>query len=263
MKNLRKGISFCVLIFSFTFLLLTFTVTCYALDLSRIKACLLNGDYKSAITEGERLIAGNPHSDELYYLLGLAYLKDTNYLRSSDIFEVIIKEFSGSKFKEEATLGLGDTYLLREDFAKARKIYQEIIKSNPATKLKSQVYYRLSEIGFKEGDTAQGKAYQIKLREAYPLAPEIKQSQDICPVEKNNFNFYYSIQIGSFSNALNAQNLTKKLLESGFPAYIDESLTLAGTKTYRVKVGKLQTRQETEVLHKKLIQEGYPTKICP
>jgi len=235
----------------------------YCLDLNSMKTNMLLGDYKGAIAEGEKLIAKNPHSDELYYFLGLCYLKDANYLRASDIFEVIIKEFSGSKFKEGASLGLADTYFLRGDFAKARQAYQKIIKNNPNTKLKPQVYYRLSQIGFKEGDSALGKDYLARLREVYPLAPEVKLGQDTCPVERNTSNFYYSVQIGSFSNSLNAQNLIQKLLSSGYPSYIEESLALAGVKTYRVKVGKLQSRQEAEALNKKLTQEGYPTKICP
>ncbi len=235
----------------------------YALNLDTLKTNLLRSDYKAAITEGEKLIAKDPHSDELYYLLGLCYLKDGNYLRAAEIFEVILKEFNGSKFKEEAMLGLGDTYLLRDNFVKAREIYQDILKDCPDTKLKAQLYYRLSEIGFKKGDLAQGRDYFVKLSENYPLALEIKQSQDICPVDKNNFNLYYSIQVGSFSNPANANNLTQKLLGIGYPAYVEESTGLTGSKTFRVKVGKLKTRQEAEGLDKKLAQEGYPTRICP
>ena len=235
----------------------------YALNLDNLKVNLLKGDYKAAISEGERLIARDPHSDELYYLLGLCYLKDGNYLRASDIFEVVINEFNSSRFSEEAILGLGDTYLLREDFEKARETYQGLIKGNPNTKLKAQIYYRLSEIGFKKGDTAQGQDYLIKLREKHPLAPEVRQNQDICPVGTKNFNFYYSVQIGSFSNPVNASNLAQKLVASGYPAYIEESLTLAGAKIYRVKVGRLKFRQEAEDLNKRLVQEGYPTRICP
>ena len=260
MKNLNK---FCVLACSSTFLLFIFTFNCYATDLESLKANLIRGDYKAAVNEGEKLIAKDPHSDELYYLLGLCYLKDGNYLRSSDIFEVIIKEFSNSRFKDEARLGLGDSYLLGNDLAKAEEAYRGLLKSNPNTKLKAQLFYRLSEIGFKKGDVKQGKDYLAKLRENYPLNPEVKQSQDICPVEKNNSDFYYSVQIGLFSNSINASNLNQKLLSSGYPAFIEESLSSSGSKNYRVKVGKLNSRQEAEDLNKKLKAEGYPTKICP
>ncbi|MCX5695292.1 MAG: SPOR domain-containing protein [Candidatus Omnitrophica bacterium] len=262
--KIRIPIYFTILL-SFFICVLSFGIpdNVYALNLEKMKTNMLLGDYKSAITEGEKLIAKDPHSDELYYLLGLCYLKDGNYLRASDIFEVVIKEFKGSKFKEEATMGLGDTYLLREDFDRASSLYLGIIKDSPKTKLKPQLYYRISEIGFKKGDVNQGKEYLTKLREGYSLAPEAKQGQDICPLERNNLNFYYSVQIGSFSNPANAQNLNQKLLNSGYSSYIEESLAASGLKTYRVKVGKLASRQEAENLNKKLKTEGYPTKICP
>jgi TolA-binding protein len=240
-----------------------FILEAYASNLDTIKANLLEGDYKAAIIEGEKLIAKDPHSDELYYILGLCYLKDGNYLRASDIFEVIINEFRGSRFKEEAMLGLGDTYLLRNDFTKAREIYQTIIKDNPRTKLKTQIFYRLSEVGFKKGDVGSGKDYLAKLRDKYPLAPEAKQSQEICPVEKNNPSFYYSVQIGSFSHSGNANNLVKKLSKNKYPAYVEEGSSALGAKIWRVKVGRLKSRQEAEDLNKKLREEGYPTKICP
>ncbi len=125
----------------------------YALNLDKIKVHFLAGDYKSAILEGEKLLAGEAQSgrsDELYYILGLSYLKDGNYLRASDIFEIILKEFKNSAFKEEASLGLGDTYFLKGDYGQAEGYFRELINNNPATKLKAQVCYRLSLIGFNE-----------------------------------------------------------------------------------------------------------------
>ncbi|MDD5662505.1 MAG: tetratricopeptide repeat protein [Candidatus Omnitrophica bacterium] len=261
MKNLNKIKDLCVL--SSCFVLLFFTSPCYALNLDNLKANLIRGDYQAAINEGEKLIARDPRSAELYYLLGLGYLKDGNYLRSSDIFEVAIREFSGSRFKEEARLGLGDSYLLRNDLARAEESYQELLKSNPNTKFKAQLFYRLSQVGFKKGDLNQGKDYLAKLKESYPLNPEIRQGRDIWPVEKDNPDFCYSVQVGSFSNPVNAANLNQKLLSNGYPAYIEESAGPAGSKNYRVKVGRLNFRQEAEDLNKKLKAQGYPTKICP
>jgi len=260
-KNLKTVFPFfCFSVFLLTFL---FSVSTYASNLDTLKVHLLKGDYKAAIAEGERLIAKGPHSDELDYLLGLGYLKEGNYARAADIFGAMIKEFSGSRFQEEALLGLGDTYLLRDDFDQAKETYQSIIKKNPKSKLKAQVYYRLSEIGFKQGEVSLGKDYLARLREDYPLAPEAKEGQALCPLEKQNFNFYYSVQIGSFSKSDNAHNLAQKLSASGYPAYIEESSGLSGSKAYRVRVGKLKSHQDAEDLNKKLIEEGYPTRICP
>jgi hypothetical protein len=77
----------------------------YALNIDKVKINFLNGDYKAAILEGEKILAHSrqsPDTDELYYFLGLSYLKDGNSLRASDIFEIILSEFKDSRFRQEA-----------------------------------------------------------------------------------------------------------------------------------------------------------------
>jgi len=247
------------------FLSLAFIYNVYALDLDRIKTYFLSGDYKSAIAEGENILASpgdSAHLDELYYILGLSYLKDGNYLRASDIFEIILKEFKDSAFKEEAKLGLGDTYFLRGDFAKAQDYYKELISSNPHTKLLSAVYYRLSQGGLKTGDTQAAKEYLDKLKQDSPSNIELQSNKDLGAVFDSSAQIYYSVQVNAFANSTNAKNLRDKLLKNGYDAYIEE-VSLNDKQIYRVKVGKLRLRSEAVQLENKLSSEGYPTRICP
>lgn len=242
------------------------SVLAYAPNLDKIKIYFLEGDYKVAIQEGEKILADSGHSrnlGELYYILGLSYMKDGNYLRAADIFEIILKEFKNSEFKEEAKLGLGDTYFLREDFTRAQGCYKELMDSNPYSKLKGQAYYRLSQIGFKKGDTQQGQEYAQKLKQEFPSNMELFQSKDTLFIAEPSFDFYYTVQVGSFSNSINAKSLTEKLIQKGYPAYIEEAVSQEGEKIYRVRVGKLKIRQEALILEGKLSQEGYPTKLYP
>ena len=265
-KVLSFGICALCLFWILCFVIWIYSIA-FALNLDKLKIYFLKGDYKSAISEGERILADSKPSslglDELYYLLGLSYLKDGNYLRAADIFEIILKEFKDSEFKEEAELGSGDTYFLREDFTRAQGCYKELIANNPYSKLKSQVYYRLSQIGFKKGDTQQGQEYAQKLKQEFPSNMELFQSNDTLFIAGPSFDFYYTVQVGSFSNSTNARNLTEKLIQKGYPAYIEEAVSQEGEKIYRVRVGKLKIRQEALILQGKLTQEGYPTKLCP
>lgn len=256
---------FLVLSFGFAcFSALSFALPCYALNLEKAKIYFLSGDYSSCIKEGERILAGSSYSpdiDELYYILGLSYLKDENFLRASDIFEIILKEFKNSPFRDEAQLGLGDTYFLKGDFVKAGDCYRELMNNNPSTKLKAQAYYRLSQVGYKQGDSGQGKEYLDKLKQDFPFSPELKLSQDLS-LPSDPSGLYYTVQVGAFSNPTNARNLTQRLIQNGYPAYIEE-LASGGNISYRVRVGKLQLRQEVLALEKKLASEGYPTKVYP
>jgi tetratricopeptide (TPR) repeat protein len=237
----------------------------YALNLDKLKIHLLNQDYKSAILEGEKILANSSRSsesDELYYYLGLSYLKDDNYLRASDIFEIILNEFKDSKFKQEACLGLGDTYLLRQDFANAKLCYGQIIKDSPNTKLKPEVYNRFIQVGFKSGDTQLAKEYSDKLKQEFPLVQAAMFNKELCSLSTLESGFFYTVQIGAFSNANNARSLVNKLTQKGYPAYIEE-VSHDNKISYRVRVGKLRQRIEAVTLERKLSEEGYPTKICP
>ena len=68
--------------------------------------------------------------------------------------------------------------------------------------------------------------------------------------------------MGSFANQKNAQQLTQKLINSQFEAYIDQ-LNSGKTLLYRVRVGKLDSRAEAEKLKNTLEQKGYPARIYP
>ena len=273
----QKSKNFLFLIYVFYFLFFIFYFSnAYALDLNNMKIDILKGDYKQAILEGEKILATQEESrdlDELYYLLGMSYLKDGNYLRASDIFEIILKEFPDSRFKDEAKLGLGDTYLLRANFDKAQTSYEELLKGNPNTKLKALVYHRFSQIGFKKGDTNFGKIYLDLLRQEFPTNMELILNKDLYIIvpkpaatevvsSSSSYEVYYTVQVGSFSKKANAENLVQKLTQEGRPAFIEE-ISSDGKQSFRVRVGKFSSRQEAVNLEEKLSQEGYPTKIFP
>ena len=246
-------------------LFLFFSSNAYCLNLDEVKASFLKGDYKEAILKGEKLVAKAGHSSsayELYYILGLCYLKDGNYLRASDIFEIVLNEFNNKKFKAEATLGLGDTYLLRGDYKQAIKYYQDILNNDSFSRLRPTVYQRLSYAAYKMGNLKEAKIYRDKLKSEYPLSIEVEfkdyELPDFCPLDGD----YYTVQVGSFANRNNAENLIVKLKSEGFPAYMEESV-FEGKSTFRVKIGKFSKLSDAKEMEDKLAQKGYPTKVCP
>lgn len=247
-----------------------------ALDLEIMKTSFLKGDYASSIKEGERVLAKAQRReqglDELYYLLALSYLKDGNYLRSADIFEIIVKEFKNSRFKEEAGLGLGDAYLAKGDFKEADRRYNELLLKFPKTRLKAGLYYRLSLIGLKTADSGQQKEYLVRLKSEFPQSAEARMKEGLFPLDLkpqpaqqssgSTPGIYYGVQVGAFSTAANAKNLSRKLEQQGYFAYVEESSSRDKT-IYKVKVGKFSQRSQAKSLEKKLSGQGYPTKVYP
>jgi len=249
-----------IIFYLLSFILLSFTFS-YALNLDTLKTYFLGGDYKAAITEGERIMADAeeaPDLDELYYILGVSYLKDGNYLRASDIFEIILKEFKGSVFSPDAKLGLGDTYFLRQDYVKAKAHYQELLNESDNGRLLPLVYQRLGQCALKLGETDEAKSYLATMQQKYPGYLQMDESGAANPASVN----FYAVQVGSFSKKKNAENLTQKLAGNGYPAYAEEAAA-RGIVSYRVRVGKFNSRKEAQEMESKLAQEGYPAKICP
>ena len=85
---MRKSVSFVIFI-SFVI----FAGAGYCLNLDKVKAAYLNGEYQVAVSEGEKILLTSVNHtgfDELYYYLGLSYLKDSNFIRSADMFNRIL-----------------------------------------------------------------------------------------------------------------------------------------------------------------------------
>lgn len=242
----------------------------YALDLDKVKINLLSADYAGAIKEGERVLAASSASsenlDELYYILGLSYLKSGNYLRASDIFEIILKEFKNSLFKDQTLLGLGDALFLKGDYAGAGGKYRELLNAKNGKDLLPALYYRLSQASFKQGKTEQAKEYLNKLKSDFPQSLEVRLSRELFPLTaapaQTGPAFYYTVQVGSFSNKANAVNLVKKLQGYGYPAFMEEGVS-KDKINYRVRIGKFKSRAEAQDMENKLSKQGYPTKIIP
>lgn len=72
----------------------------------------------------------------------------------------------------------------------------------------------------------------------------------------------YSVQVGSFLSLDNANNLSQRLVDSGYAAYTEE-VAAFGVKTFRVKVGRFSQRPDAARLAQILSGEGYPTKVTP
>lgn len=196
-----------------------------ALNIDKVKINFLSGNYAEVIREAEAIIAKGHYSSELYYFLGLSYLKRGEFIKARESFKVVVGNFKDTRFKEESRIGMADTYLLSADTSNAKNIYKSILADNPATKYKGEIDQRLNNI------------------------PDLEASG------------VYSVQVGSFANKDNARNLSYKLNSYGYPAYIEEGGL--PNKSYKVRVGRLTSLEEAKVLERRLSKEGYPTKICP
>lgn len=255
--KMREKILKVYIVFSF---ILFWVPAAFAANLDALKADFLQGNYRRVIFEGS-VQAGHFNiqgSDELNYLLGLSYLKEDEIGQAQVHLRRILNN-PLSKFKEQALLSLGDTYLIRGQYREAEDIYKRLLEDSPDTPWRAAVAYRMSHSGYRSGNREQFNEYLSKLRRDFPLSLELRSNTGMprsgqLPVSSGDF----SVQVGFFVKNPNAVNLRDKLMDLGYPSFIEGS-----KEGYRVKVGRFKTQKEALDMENRLSQEGFPTKLCP
>lgn len=68
----------------------------------------------------------------------------------------------------------------------------------------------------------------------------------------------FTVQVGAFTNQLNAQNLMRKLAKKYGSAHIAEFRNIEGTLFYRVRTGSFLSLPIAEKFEQKMIRNGFP-----
>ena len=241
---------------------LLYSGTLLASSATQIKTLFLNGEYNLVISRGEEIINqsldnSSPDRDELYYIMGLSYMQESDYLRARDMFEFVIDEYLTSRHFQDARLGIADISYLEGDYSKASRLYKDLLKSSPSRDLIPGLYWRLSLSLSKLDQISQAQEYLLILQREYPESFESIKGNQLF-----NQGSFYTVQVGAFSDRNNAIRLKDKLLNQGYSAYVEEFADDEAI-THRVRAGKLKSRQEAISLQDRLIRQDYPAKIFP
>ena len=241
---------------------LLYSGTLLASSATQVKTLFLNGEYNLVISRGEEIINqsldnSSPDRDELYYIMGLSYMQESDYLRARDMFEFVIDEYLTSRHFQDARLGIADISYLEGDYSKASRLYRDLLRASPRRDLLPGVYSRLSLSLSKQGEIEEAQEYASRLKNDYPDSFESAQGE-----HQFSAGSYYCVQVGAFSDRNNAIRLKDKLLNQGYSAYVEEFADDEAI-THRVRAGKLKSRQEAISLQDRLIRQDYPAKIFP
>lgn len=250
---------FTIFFLGFCFLLLA--SISFAQDLQTSEIQYLRGKYQKAIETLEGILAldvDRPSLAKVYYLLGLSYLKDGNYIRADDCFDIIVKEYQRSNFRQPALIKLIDIDLIKGNFQQVLDRCEKFLARYPKYQRLSSVLFRQYLAKLKLGNWLQARVILAKMNKSSPHSPEMKTI-----LEANLLVDYFSVQVGSFKKRRNAQKLMRTLKYEGFDSFVIESKADDGQALFRVRVGRLKIRDQAKQLEKQLIQQGYATKIYP
>lgn len=235
--------------FTFT-LLLFYSSTALALSITDVHKEYLYGNYEEAIRKAKDL----KESDEKLYYLGLSYIKIGSYSKARTYLRRLIRRFSSSQFYELGMIRIADTYFLEKDYSKAKDLYLEIEQRASSEDFMPAVLLRLTQIASREGRWEEKGKYIKRIKSKYPKAAEMKFIKvlealgDFFTIQVGAFNIkknalslaeelkgeyssyivrekkgrylLYKVRVGRFKNRYDAQKVSSRLLNDGYPTRI-------------------------------------------
>lgn len=207
------------------------------------------------------MINSHPNDPDLLaeanYFAGASYVNLFDFLTAKKSFKAVVEKYKGSAYYDDAHLGLGDIEFLQDNFQEALRVYMEFYATGPSKKRLATLYFRLAELNLKLGNKVEYHRYLDKLEGELPLSFEARDARRLIEPA-----FFYTVQVGAFTNYANAEKFIAELKAKGYEVY-SVLCMLSGKKLCRIRIGKFQTRPEAEELKKRLESDGYYAKIFP
>jgi len=157
--------------------------------------------------------------------------------------------------------------VLTQNGQDAVAIYNKIINEHPKSRYADASVFRIYSYYYSLGLYGTANSFLNRLKNDYPNSPYIKIAEqrnvsitqpevEPTPAQsvvqkpepqqpKSNIEYKYTIQVGSFTNSNNSNNLKAKFESAGFYSSISEK-NVAGTIFHIVFVGKFETKESAK-----------------
>jgi tetratricopeptide (TPR) repeat protein len=188
-------------------------------SISDIEKNMLNENYARAITVARRAFDRPLSLTErrrASYLVGICYLKLGNGKRAKEYFNRGLND-KADTITLDCLVGIADAYYVETQYESAIKRYDYILNKYRKIPDEANITYKLAQCYYRLGQWSKAKSYFKNTRNKYPESFEAEISREI--LDKNYF--YYTVQVGSFGNKANADKLLVRLKRKRYPAYLD------------------------------------------
>ncbi len=219
----------------------------------------LRGDYRKALEGFSNFILTFPHSPytaDASIWKGKCHLKLGEVEAAEESFRRAIERPRNECLANLAKEGLADCAFMKGDFRKAARIYRSLLDAECISQ--PRTLYQLAESSLRAGDTAEARRRFEQLVSTYSDSKYAETAR----VKLRSGLDVFRIQAGAFSIRSNADRLRNRLIQKGFPAYIELS-HLNGTTLYCVRIGRFDSWREAERKAAEVRRTGFHATVVP
>lgn len=180
----------------------------------------------------------NPRIAESFYYMGRLLVSPDSALL---YYNRVINNYPGSRYADISYLEIAKIDIAREKYKNAITTLNELLRKFPDTAVKDEMLFWLGVAHISSGQKEQGIHFLETLKTSFPRSVWSERAAQIIPTTTGEItDQYFTIQIGSYRNKVNAQKLVEELQNKGLNAKIVEAL-VKGNTYYRVWVGQFNT----------------------
>jgi tetratricopeptide (TPR) repeat protein len=175
--------------------------------------------------------------------------------------EAILKTMHKTKKPDDPEALLLEA-LLNDNGEEAKAVYEFIYEEYPDFKYADLCLFRLYSYNYAIGNYITAENYLKKLRKEYPNSPYAKAERDLPKVANGdgetenaaNTSEKFTIQVGAFSNAENAERLANEFRNKGYSTNVGKKIV--GSSIFNVvTVGVYSSREQAENRARKIKAE--------
>jgi len=193
-----------------------------------------------------------------YYYLMLSLLAKKKYDDVNDVYSDYNSNGRYFIFKNRVNLAMANAYSEQEKYEQAADMYSRVIKDYTSKEkyiYLPDVYRKLYEIYMKTDRKSEAESVKEKFKTEFPgkgwagsggggKIEEVKEeSPKPAPTKAaaGKSGWYYTVQVGAFSNKKFAGLMHKKLADKGYEVRIK-----SGGKFHKIQVGRFETKTEAD-----------------
>lgn len=229
-------------------------------ELETVRQFFLKGEYERVVDQLPNLNIDEGGIDalEALYYIGTSLIKVGRFSEARDVLSRIIQRKVNVGFRDHVELRIADAFQAEGVLEIALNRFQNVMAVYPESSGLAHAYKQSALICQKLGKFDQAESYLKLLQMNYPLSFEAAEFRRGMAEQIAHFG----VQIGSFADSQNAEQLKTELETKGFHPYI-KTVREDKVPLYRVLIGEFSSRQEAEKTAEHIESLGYPAQIYP